>query len=1005
MAQKLLSALFLLFLFIHTAPHKAAAQQSDSLAVQVNSRYESRLGTDFIRALGAKMPGLNITATGGMTGSGTNAIIRGYNSIYGSNEPLFIVDGVIFEGSANPTSGIFLGGGSLTTPNRYMDLDPAGIAEVKVLSDLSATVLYGERGRNGVILITTKAGSFPQGGSQEAAYRVTVEQSVFATQIASRPVYQDQYGVGFDQTFGWFVSTWGPSFDTQDPGPFFSEFRGLAEDGTVLVDHPLLQHPPTAEAFPELLNADYRYEAKPTPVKAFFRTGLGSRSSFAVSGGTSELRLNINYSRSGEEGFTPNNSLRRDAFGLGMAYRITSRLSGQSTFHLGLTDVESPPLAASGGNGPIVSGGTTSIFADIFYTPRSIDLDIPHQNPVTGGSAYYRPFNDIPHPRWTAENAGVANNTDRYFGKSELSYEISPELEVRYRLGYDSFTEHQQYRQNPGGIRPVAFNNGFYQTIQLQQSRWDHSLHALVNYKLGEDFSLEGVAGMQYITEKLEEDGLESRDMVIFDLFRHPNFLQQTSSNFFGSGPLQYVEEQQTAGLFGSARLAFRDITSLTLSVRNDWVSTLEPENRSIFMPAATVAYVPTAHLDVIPETVGYLKLYAGVGTSAAAPEPYSTSTDGGINRRAFITPDGTPITTVTTSNFLGNPRLKAERQTEFHTGFDVRLLDGNLGLNVHAFSRKTTDQILPRPINAATGFTSTLYNIGEVENKGFEITLQATPYNEEVRWDLEAAFYRSQSEVKELGFPLDRLQVGEGLSALGNFAIPGEPLLVMLGSRILRVTESLRENDPNFADVPVGTPIIDSNGNYVEDNLPGIIGDPNPDWQMSISNTITYKSLTFSFQFDYQHGGDMYSAWIGTIIGRGLIKETAIDRDTPIILDGVLQNGQPNSIAISPREYYFGNVGFGPAELRVYDMTHLRLSNIRLSYDLPASMLDRIPIRALRLSVSADNIWMHAINLPNGTGFDPNVSSTGVGVNGRGFDYLTGPAARRFGGSVRVEF
>lgn len=177
---------------------------------------ENRSETDIARSLSGSLPGVDIQSTGGLTGSGTEILIRGATSLSGSNQPLWIVDGVRFDGGSNETSSWFQGGGSQITPNRFIDLDPNNIADVTVLKGLSATVLYGEQGRNGVIIVTTKSGSFAGQGEAPSGFSVTVDQSIYATEISSRPDYQDSYGGGFDQNFGWFFSNWGPRFDTED---------------------------------------------------------------------------------------------------------------------------------------------------------------------------------------------------------------------------------------------------------------------------------------------------------------------------------------------------------------------------------------------------------------------------------------------------------------------------------------------------------------------------------------------------------------------------------------------------------------------------------------------------------------------------------------------------------------------------------------------------------------------------------------------------------------------
>jgi TonB-linked SusC/RagA family outer membrane protein len=965
---------------------------------------ENRSDPNIARSLSGSLPGVDITSSGGLTGSGTDIVIRGLTSLTGSNQPLWIVDGVRFDGGSNATSGSFTGGGQQVTPNRFLDLDPNNIADVTVLKGLSATVLYGEQGRNGVIIVTTKSGSFSSGDAP-AGFSVTVDQSIYATEISSRPDYQDTYGGGFDQNFGWFFSNWGPRFDTDNPSLFGSDYIGTDADGTILIEHPLLQNATQAEAFPELVGVGYRYEAKPDPLDAFFRTGLASNTSLNISGGTNDLRINANYSHSGEEGFTPNNDLTRDAFSIGANYKISDRLSSQTTFNFSLTDVNTPPSSAGGGSGPAAAGGTPGVFGYVMFTPRSIDLGgIPFINPVTGGSAYYRSGNDIPNPRWIAERTGYNNLTDRYYGKTEMNFKAADGVNLVYRLGYDSYNEYQEYFQDAGGVEPADFINGYYQTISQRSVSWDHNVNALLSFQVTEDVSLDATLGAQYVSDRFERQGLESVEMIVTGFFNHNNFLNTSAGNSLGGGGYQRLVETENAGVFAEATIGFQDFIYLNVAGRNDWFSTLEADNRSIFYPSASVSYVLSDHLDITSDALTYLKIFAGVGSSAGQPGAYSTRSTLGTNARAFAFNDGSVVTTNFTSNFLGNPDLKPELHTEYEGGVDIRFFNDRVGLSASAYARTTSDLITSADLDPATGFTSTLTNIGEVQNQGLELTLNATPIQSDLRWDIQANFFTNRSEVTELGAGLNRIQIGGGFTTRGNFAIKGEPYGVMLGSRIERVTQELKDSDPNFADVAIGTPIVGSTGNYIEQNDIGIIGDPNPDWDLTLNNTFRYKGASLSFQVDYQQGGDMFSVWISTLMARGLTTDTdRVDRNNTFILPGVNESGDPNTVQISPSGVFFSNFGFGADELRVYDMTHIRLANVALSYDLPTSLLGNTPFKQITLSVTGDNLWMYAFNVPEGSGFDPNVNS--IGGNSRGFDYLTGPAARRFGGSVRFRF
>ena len=165
-------------------------------------------------------------------------------------------------------------------------------------------------------------------------------------------------------------------------------------------------------------------------------------------------------------------------------------------------------------------------------------------------------------------NIKILNLTDRYFGRTELNYEVFDGLNAVYRLGYDSYTENGEYRMNAGNVVIDALADGLYQTIKTRKRTWEHNVNLLYNSQLTEDISLEGLVGAQFIDENWERDGIESQNQIIFDFFEHANFTNQSSTNFF-AGDIQRREQRQTAGVFGDFAGGYRDYVYLKRLVLN----------------------------------------------------------------------------------------------------------------------------------------------------------------------------------------------------------------------------------------------------------------------------------------------------------------------------------------------------------------------------------------------------------------------------------------------------
>ncbi|MBO0321716.1 SusC/RagA family TonB-linked outer membrane protein [Muricauda sp. CAU 1633] len=956
-----------------------------------SEQLEEKAEGDLGRVLMGKASGVNITQQSGLSGSGTNIIIRGFNSFSQSNQPLFIVDGVPFNGDTNPSGRQgsrqdFINGNNGSS--RFLDLDPNSIESVNVLKGLAASTLYGSLGRNGVILITTKAGS---GGEGAKKTEITVTSSMFFNEIASMPDYQDEYGNGFDQAFGWFFSNWGPSFRREGLAGWGNS-SSFDSNGTL--PHPYSTSTSAIQAaFPEFQGA--RYEWRPyDSFQDFFRTGTVTNTSINVAGASSDGKVsyNANYGYLKDQGFTPGNSLNRNNFGIGGRAVLSNKFTVSGTLNYARTKFISPPVALSQGNGATGSG--SSVFGDLYFTPRSVDVvGLPYQDPITGGSVYYRQNNSIQHPLWTINNSGTQQQTNRVFGNMGVQYDINENLNIVYRVGIDNYSENNVNYQNKGGVNSnsndIRLQSGVYETWNNTNTIWDHNFAINGDFDLTETIGSTFNVGFNGRREIFNQTGVSSDGQQVFGVLRHFNFLNNNE--------IQLTSERNVIGLYGQAEFDYDNFVFVTLAARNDWVSNLDKANRSLFYPSASLSFVPTTAFDGLKSDVlNYLKIRAGYGTSAGFPDQNSDSYPVAsrlvLDTQDFQDNTGRNIVTNTSPLNLGNPELLPEQVSEIELGLESRWWDGRITLDASVYQRTTTDLIVTQPLDPASGYFRTTTNVGEIKGEGVEIDLGLNLIRSDsdgFNWRSNVNFSATETTVEDLGQDTD-LIVYSGFGNLGNAAIEGQPLGVIYGSRVLR-------DD-------AGNLVVNSAGDYVQDSQDGVIGDPNPDFMANFNNTFSYKNFNFGFQFNWTQGGDIYSSTIATLLGRGLIVET-VDRENTYILPGVKQsNGAVNDIQINNSDYFFNNILFGPSELQVYDATMLRLQEVSLGYSVPKKFLDRTPFGTLSFTVSGFNLWYDAINTPDGANMDVNTSGTGVG-NGFGFDFLNGPSSRRYGFSVKATF
>jgi len=935
---------------------------------------EQRPEGDLGRILSGKAPGLNVLGTSGLSGSGTQIVIRGISTITGTDvAPLFIIDGVPFDGGTNTLTnqgtGFYFGN---QTSSRFLDIDPNNIESVNVLKGLSATTLYGEFGRNGVIVITTKNGS---GKRLNKKAEVTVTQSLFWNQVANLPDYTQKYGGGFNLAPSLAFSNWGAEF--KNPPDSFA--------------HPYSRGALNA-AFPQYVGANYAYKYY-NSVEDFFRTGLINNTSINLGGNTQNAGYNLSYSFLNDEGFTPGNELTKHNFGAGGNIILTNKLNLSGVLNYVTTDFKTPSIGSSSGSS---ADAGVSVFGDLIYTPTSIDLmGWEYQNPLDGSSVYYRANNGIQNPRWTVENATTQQLVNRVFGNFQVKYEIMKGLTASYRIGLDNYSEQQILRVNKGGVSGgPKFVNGLYRTTDAIKTIWDHT--GLLNYStpLSSDFSLTADAGINYRIDKYTQEGMLSNQQLVFGVFDHSNFINHDVLAEDGVADLDYVVHTKSLGVFAQGSLGYRDFLYLNLGGRNSWSSTLEEENRSLFYPHISVSFVPTSAFESMQgnKIINFLKIRGSYSTSARFPLPYGTRPGLAIGTNAFVQPNGTIVNVNHIPNTLPNPDLKAELIKEYEAGVEARLWNNRINVDLTGYFRQSTDQILSRQLDPATGYDFTTVNAGAVDNKGIELALGLTVIRmKDWRWQLDGNFTLNRNKVHSMPDYIKQIPLN-GFSNLGLFALNNEPLGVIQGSQILRDDKS-------------GKYVVNDRGLYITTPDIHIIGDPNPDYKLSGISTLSYKTVSFRMQWDFTKGGDIYSTTMRALLARGVTADLDFDRSLPVILpNSVKQDGTPNDIQNSPTNVYFESLGFGPSEVGIYDATVVRLREASLSYSLPGKWFEKTPIGSASIVVSGTNLWYNAPNFPEHSHFDPESSSLSGGAIA-GFERLTGPSSRRIGFSVKFTF
>jgi TonB-linked SusC/RagA family outer membrane protein len=914
-----------------------------SVATVKSDVLEQKPEADVAKLLTGKVAGVQVNTGGGFLGTATNVIIRSKNSISGNNQPLYIIDGA-------PISG-----------DRSYDIDPNNIESTTILKGLAASTLYGQDGRNGVIIINTKTGS---GKSANKKFEVDVSFTTGFLEVSNLPDYQNTYGQGADNGINTtFFGNWGARFDNQ-----------------VVPHH--LAIPALAESYPEYVNATDIYRPYKNNVSDFFSTGELQTVSLLARKSFDKGNFSVSFSNTEQSGYLKENTFDRYNIAVGGSMELANNLTVSSNLQ----------YTKNKNNRP-----SRDFFNIVTWIPRNLDIqNLPFQDPNNGSSVYYR--TTTTNPRWTRANSGFNEDTDRTFITLGVDYKINDNLNLRYLYSLDNVsTLNTDYRNKDVNQQDL----GFFQTFTSTDRTTTHrvSLNS-ANLNISENFSYSYVLGSEIKNLLSGFVGVTSTDQVVFDFLNHSNFRNAVALDSRNN-------INNTIGVYGSFNLNYKKDLFLTLSARNDWGSSVEKGNRSILYPSVSLAYIPTETFDWLRGNKNnFLKLRAGFGTSANFPGAYLTQLQLNATANAFLNANTGGITSTNSlSSFLPNPDIKPELLKEFEVGIEGRLWNNFLDFDISAYKKIVEDQILFSSRAASTGTTQTVINAGRVDTDGVEARISLNLFRSDkeggFNWTMDNNFTTYETTVVEL--PVDQVNISSGV----NFAIAGEAYGVFRGSF------AAKDEDGNLLINPETGKIISSDDLGLEDE---IIGDPNEDWSYSNINSFSYKNFSLSVQWEYMHGGDIYSVTASNLLRRGVTTDTEANREGSYIIPGVLAdpntgtvlkdaNGQSisNNIQIGANDLYFINLQDVDENL-VYDASTMRLRDVSLSYKMPKKALENTPFGSLTFTASGNNLWYKAFNVPEGLNFDPEVISSGQG-NGRGLDFQNDPSYKTYSFSVKATF
>ena len=943
----------------------------DSAAIQRSNE------TNVVNALAAKAPGVIVTSQSGSPGASSSIRIRGLNTIQGTGQPLFVVDGTPIDNQTIATSDPT---GSTDIPNRAADINPADIESVEILKSGAAAAIYGARAGQGVVLITTKSGK-PTG-----AITFSLRSTTRLDQLTHSVPLQRAYGQG---TGAEGVTCAGPdcSLTSTSWGPKLAA-------GTPTWNH----------------------------ATDLFENGQTFDNTLAVSGGSDRTTFYLSGGASNQNGTVIGNNDTYD--------RYSVRLKAAQTLPGGFR--LDGNIAYVDDRGQFVQKGSniSGVSLGSWRTPPEFN-NFEYLSPTTGLHRSYR-FPDpssgsldmsrgYDNPLFAIKDQDNTQNLGRAFGNLGLSYDPKEWVNIRLTVGAD-YVSDERLETLPK--TSSGFPTGQVTKANLVNYQLDNNLTATFTHSFWQDFESRLVLGGNLNSRNYRQNATVGQDLIAPQPFALVNTTTRTSddSTVLVRGQSFFAQVQQEF---------WRQIY-LTATLRNDGFSTFGASDRRHWFPAATVAW-NFANYTTLGGLLSEGRLRAAYGQTGTEPGVYLTN--GSFSSAAFVSTWGDAL--LASQNGRGGlftagrkPQndLKPEVQEEFETGVDFGFLRDRADASVTYYNRKASDVIFDLPLAASTGYAVQASNAGVIRNEGIEASLNFHPIRSPTwDWDLGFQYAHNKNKVLDLqGADAVDLPTGGFFTGTLVSAVKGYPIGVFRSYDFVRC----RYNTPNSVDLgsgtatdinalceqnnqPNGALYIGPDGMPVEDPTQRVIGNPNPNWTGSFRTGVRYKKLNVSGLVDVRRGGVIWNGTRGALDNFGTAGETAARANCTYDAQGNLGctgnektfgkdffrgpafgPGYGTAVPIGENWYTGLGSGFGnEASQFLEDGSYVKLRELSLAYTFDTPWVRRQGLGSIELRVAARNLATWTAY----SGVDPETNLGGAEVAAQGIDYFNNPQTRSF--------
>ena len=969
---------------------------------------------NFMSSLSGKVAGVNIRQSGTMGGS-ANVVIRGYKSLTGNNQALFVVDGIPISNQINNTGNQQTGRGGYDYGNAAMDINPEDIDKVSVLKGAAATALYGARAANGVILITTKKGTKRNG----LGVSVTSGYTVGSVNPDTYVRYQNSYGEGYGQYYGpdsiagYPTNGYMVAYDVDGDGiddpctPTTEDASfGLAFDPNFMVY--------TWESlYPELSTYGQKspHVAGANNPLYFFEQAATMNNSVAIDGGNDNGSFRLSATQFSTKGIVPGSSLKRNNFSFSGNLKASDRLTVSTTAQ----------FIQQAGNGRFGTGYDSRNPNQSFRQWFNVGVDMAKQKAAyeaTGKNITWNPFgygygDDATkpiysdNPYFSALENRQSDTRNRLIGNMMASYKINDWLDFMGRASVDTYSELQEERTAVGSVEIPGY---LRRNRNVTETNIDMILTANKTFGANDEYSLNARLGSNIRRNSVEAIAASTNGGLVV-----PGVYALSNSVNTPNAPSETAYQIGVNGMFAAASLGYKNFLYVDLTGRQDVSSTLPTVNNTFFYPSATMSLVFSELMDVDAISFGKFRVnYAQVGSDAPAQalaDAYNMGTAFGSTSLASAP---------STSN---NPGLLPESTVSQEAGLEMMFLNNRVGFDVSVYNQTSFNQIMPAKVSSTSGTIFKYVNAGEINNQGVELSLNATPIQSaDFTWSTNLNWTKNKNMVVSLFEGAENLQLASVQGGITIEARPGQAYGTIYGTTFIKDAEGR----PIVWDMPASYGGVRYLRGGVDMGSKDVIGNINPDWYAGWSNSFRYKNWTASALLDMQMGGNFFSldTWYGYATGLYDLSAGTNDMGNPVrdlvndgggykitnvaYWDGSTVDGDGNPSGLTVGDYYadmhyYGNsLGYArnANEYHVWDASYLKLREVALNYSVPSSMLGSTGIKGLDVALTGRNL---AILWKNNPYSDPEAGLSAGNVQG----YQSGayPAVREVGVNVKLKF